>query len=107
MIKILTPIMARCRRFIINKLGGVPREEAVVNNYRVEHVTYPTIKLAREYECQYDEETINYAERGLAREFGISLLENNLIQIKRHRGHEGNVVLRAVLEVVDKRDKGI
>ena len=99
--------MDRCRRFIINKLGGIPREEAVVNNYRGEHVTYPTIKLAREYECEYDEEIISYAERGLAREFGISLLETNLIQIKRHRGHEGNVVLRAVLEVVDKWDKSI
>lgn len=99
--------MDRCRRFIINKLGGVPREEVVVNNYRVEPVTYPTIKLAREYECQYDEETINYAERGLAREFGISLLEANLIQIERHRGHEGNVILRAILEVVDKRGKSI
>ena len=99
--------MARCRRFIINKLDAVPREEVVVNNYRIEHVTYPTIKLAREYECQYDEETISYAKRELAREFGISLLETNLIQIKRHRGNEGNVVLRAVLEVVDKRDKSI
>jgi len=107
LIKMLTHIMDRCRRFIINKLGGVPREEAVVNNYRVEHVTYPTIKLAREYECEYDEEIISYAERELARKFGISLLETNLIQIKRHRGHEGNVVLRAVLEVVDKRDKSI
>ena len=107
MIKILTHTMDRCRRFIINKLGGVPREEAVVNNYKIERVTYPTIKLAREYECQYDEETISYAERELAREFGISLLETNLIQIKRHRGNEGNVVLRAVLEVVDKRDKSI
>lgn len=106
MIKILTPIMARCRRFIINKLDAVPREEIIVNNYRVEHVTYPIIKLAREYECQYDEETINYAERELAREFVISLLETNLIQIKRHRGHEGNVVLRAVLEVVDRRKDG-
>ena len=50
---------------------------------------------------------IDYAEEELAREFGISLLETNLIQIKQHRGHEGNVVLRAVLEVVDKRGKGI
>lgn len=107
MIKILTHTIDRCRKFIINKLGGIPREEIVVNNYRVEHVTYPTIKLAREYECQYDEETIRYAERELAREFGISLLETNLIQIKRHKGHDGNVVLRAVLEVVDKRDKSI
>lgn len=109
MIKTLTHIMDRCRRFIINKLGGVPREEIIVNNYRVEHVTYPTIKLAREYECFYNdnEEMISYAEKELAREFGISLLETNLIQIKRHRGHEGNVVLRAVLEVVDKRDKSI
>lgn len=99
--------MDRCRRFIINKLGGIPREEAVVNNYKIEHVTYPTIKLAREYECEYYEETIGYAERELAREFGISLLEAHLIQIERHRGHEGNIVLRAVLEVVDKRDKSI
>ena len=106
MIKILTPIMARCRRFIINKLDAVPREEIIVNNYRVEHVTYPIIKLAREYECPWDEETINYAKKELAREFGISLLETNLIQIKRHRGNEGNVVLRAVLEVVDRRKDG-
>ena len=98
--------MDRCRRFIINKLGGVPREEIIVNNYRVEHVTYPTIKLAREYECQYNEE-MSYVEKELARGLGISLLEANLIQIKYHRGHEGNVVLRAVLEVVDKRDKSI
>ncbi len=99
--------MDRCRRFIINKLDGVPREDGL--KYRVEHVTYPTIKLAREYECFYNdnEEIISYAEKELAREFGISLLETNLIQIKRHRGHEGNVVLRAVLEVVDKRDKSI
>lgn len=99
--------MGRCRRFIINKLGGVPREEVIVNNYRVEHVTYPTIKLAREYECPWNEEMIDYAKKELAREFGIFLLETNLIQIKQHRGHEGNVVLRAVLEVVDKRDKSI
>ena len=107
MIKILTPIMARCRRFIINKLGAVPREGIIVNNYRVEHVTYPTIKLALEYECLDNEEIISYTEKELAREFGISLLKSNLIQIERHRGHEGNVVLRATIEVADKRDKSI
>lgn len=106
MIKTLTHIMRRCRRFIINKLGGVPREEIIVNNYKVEHVTYPTIKLAREYECQYNEEIISYAERELAREFGISLLEANLIQIKQHRGYKGNVVLRAALEIIDRRKDG-
>lgn len=100
--------MSRVRRFIIKKLDAVPREEAVVNNYRIEHVTYPTIKLAREYECFYNdnEEIISYAEKELAREFGISLLEANLIQIKRHKGHEGHVVLRATLEVVDRRNNG-
>ena len=104
----LTNIMGRVRQFIIKKLGGVPREEAVVNNYKIEHVTYPIIKLALEYECFYNdnEEIISYAEKELAREFGISLLETNLIQIQRHRGHEGTVVLRAVLEVVDRRKDG-
>lgn len=106
MIKILTPIMARCRRFIINKLNAVPREEIIVNNYKIEHVTYPTVMLAREYECLDNEEIISYAEKELAREIGISLLETNFIQIKRHRGHEGNVVLRAVLQVVDRSNNG-
>lgn len=104
----LTYIVDRCRRFIINKLGGVTREEAVVNNYRVEHVTYPTIKLAREYECPWHEEAmIDRVKIEMCAAFGISLLQNGLIQIKQHRGHGDNIVLRAVLEVVDKRDKSI
>ena len=106
MIKILTPIMARCRRFIINKLNAVPREEIIVNNYRVEHVTYPTIKLARACECPWNEETIDYAKKELAREFGLSLLETNLIQIERYHEHDNSVLLRADLEVVDRRNNG-
>lgn len=103
--------MDRCRRFFINKLGGIPSDDIItfINKYKyeVEHVTYPTIKLAREHECPNDEKIISYTEGELARDFGISLLDTGLIQIERHRGHEGNVVLRAVLEVVDKRDKSI
>lgn len=106
MIKIFSRTMDRCRRFFINKLDGIPREDTI-RKYSIEHVTYPTIKLAREHECPNDEKIISYTEGELARDFGTSLLDTGLIQIERHRGHEGNVVLRAVLEVVDKRGKGI
>ena len=106
MIKIFSRTMDRLRRFIINKLDGVPREDTI-KKYSIEHVTHPTIKFTREYECPWNEEIISYAEEELARGFGLSLLEAHLIQIERHRGHEGNVVLRAVLEVVDKRGKSI
>ena len=99
--------MARCRQFIINKLGGVPREEIIVNNYKVEHVTYPTIKLARACECPQNEEIIDYTKKELAHEFGLFLLETNLIQIERYHEHDNSVLLRADLEVVDKRDKSI
>ena len=105
MIKMLTRIMDRCRRFIINKLGGVPREDGL--KYTIEHVNYPTIKLARAYECPQNEEIIGYTEKELAREFGLFLLETNLIQIERHHEHDDSVLLRADLEVVDKRDKSI
>lgn len=101
--------MGRCRRFIINKLGGVPREEMVVNNYKIEHVTYPTIKLAREYECPWNEEAmIDRVKKEMSMEIGISLLQTNLLQITCERNHiNNNIKLRATIEVVDKRDKSI
>lgn len=105
MIKTLTHIMDRCRRFIINKLDGIPREDGI--KHTVEYVTYPTIKLAREYECSWSQEMIDYVEKELAREFGIYLLKNHLFQIRQRRTDEGNVVIQVNLEVVDKRDKSI
>ena len=110
MIKILTPIMARCRRFIINKLGGVPREEAVVNNYKIEHVTYPTIKLARELysiiDAQYADEELNRIKRELATDIGEAMLDMGLLKFT-YEPDEWGVRVRADLEVVDKRDKSI
>lgn len=99
--------MDRCRRFIINKLGGVPREDDL--KYRVEYVTYPTIKLAREYECSRDEETmIDRVKKEMSMEIGIRLLQANLLQFTYERNHiNNNIKLRATIEVVDKRDKSI
>ena len=112
MIKILTRTMDRCRRFIINKIGGVPREDglAVVNKYKVEHVTYPTIKLARELyriiDAQYADQELNHIKKELATGIGEAMLDMGLFQFT-YESNEVGVKVRADLEVVDKRDKGI
>jgi len=110
LIKMLTHIVDRCRRFIINKLGGVTREEAVVNNYRVEHVTYPTIKLARELysiiDAQYADEELNCIKKELATDIGEAMLDMGLLKFT-YEPDEWGVRVRADLEVVDKRDKSI
>ena len=103
--------MARCRRFIINKLGGVPREEIIVNNYRVEHVTYPIIKLAREMysiiDAQYADEELKRIKRELATGIGEEMLDMGLLKFTYELDERGVTGVRAGLEVVDKRDKSI
>lgn len=99
--------MARCRRFIINKLDAVPREEAVVNNYKIEHVTYPIIKLARELYRGIDrEEALDFVKRELALDIGEAVLDMGLLKFT-YEPDEWGVRVRADLEVVDKRDKSI
>ena len=104
--------MDRCRRFIINKLGGVPREDglAVVNKYKVEHVTYPTIKLARElYRCidpNYKEDSLNFIKRELATGIGEAMLDMGLLTFT-YETDDWGVMVRATVDIVDKRDKGI
>ena len=100
--------MDRCRRFIINKLCGVPREDDL--KYKVEHVTYPTIKLARELyriiDAQYADQELNHIKKELATGIGEAMLDMGLFQFT-YESNELGVKVRADIEVVDKRDKSI